>query len=135
MVVGLTGIVAMASSSAVCVGPEVEVTPTSGTPGAAITVEGHYYGTDCIDTGPNPSLGAPDTGVVVSFVDATGTVTELGTVDADADYRFTLPATVPSGAAVGMGSIQAPSSTGFAVQPAGFTVVDGVIPATPVFTG
>lgn len=126
-------------ASADCAGPVVEVSPASGEPGTALTVTGRYWGTDCYDTGPPPPgvgpLGLPDTGIEVTFVDAAGTSTPLGTVDAVDDYTIRLDAAVPAGAAAGEGRIEAVSNTGFLVTPAPFVVGTDVVAATPPYTG
>jgi hypothetical protein len=131
--VGLAAVAWPTDASAVCVGPEMTVTPMSGLPGSPFTVSGTYFGDDCIDTGPDPSLGNPETGIELSFVDADGGTHLLGTVDADAAYRFTFPTAVPVEAAAGAARVVTQVTAGDVEAP--FTVTDGVIPATPAFTG
>lgn len=127
-------VVLTGSSAADCVGPTITVRPTSGPAGTSLTIEGTGFGDNCYDTGPPPPgqgvLGNPLTGVEIAFVDAAGTRTVLAVVDADADYRFAVEATVPAGAVPGPASLQAGS------PPVAFTVTGAeVVPATPTLTG
>jgi hypothetical protein len=132
-------VLAVGEASANCAGPVIEVQPASGAAGDRMTVTGRFWGTNCYDTGPPPAgegpLGPPDTGIEITFVDAAGSPTVLGTVDASAEYTIRLATAVPAGAVDGAARIEAVSSTGFDVRPAVFTVGTGVVPATPSFTG
>ncbi len=129
-------------AAAVCAGATIAVTPTSGEAGSTVQLSGEHWGDNCFDDigGPPPGqgpLGNPQQDIEVRFVDAAGTATVVATADADADYRWSVEATVPPGAVEGAASFDATSVTGFDVTPAPFTVaqVDDVIPATPAFTG
>jgi hypothetical protein len=123
-------------SAADCGGPTITVAPTSGPPGAALTITGTGFGDNCYDTGPPPPgegvLGNPLQDVEIGFIDAAGVRTVLGVVDADDEYEVTLDATVPAGATPGPASIRADRTGSYSVA---FTVSGEVIPATPPFTG
>ena len=129
-----------ADAGADCAGRSIRVNPTGGPEGATVTVTGQAFGNNCYDTGPPPPgegvLGVPQSGVVITFTDATGTATELATVDAGPQYRFVTEVTVPTGATPGAGRIDSVSPAGnpsaFGVP---FEVTGGVIPATPASTG
>ena len=132
--VGLVG-----GASADCGGPTLTVSPSSGAPGASVTVTGEGFATECNDVNPPPGPhgvgGPPATDIELSFTDTGLTRTVLATVDADTHYAFRVEVAVPPGAASGTGSVQATFQGFFAGVAAEFTVTDGVVPASPAFTG
>ncbi len=138
-----TGLVVLAPAPAPadCGGPQIQVVPAAGEPGAAFTVYGDDFGTECYDTGPPPPgvgyAGPPAQDIEVSITDASFTRTVLGTVDADDRYHFRLDVDVPAGAATGEASVQASGDQVFFVVSSPFTVTGPatVVPATPAFTG
>jgi hypothetical protein len=140
IVLGLVVLGGMPQAGADCSGPYLRARPAAGPEGSTVTVTGEAFGDNCYDTGPPPPgqgvLGVPQSGVVVTSTDATGTTTDLTTVDAGPQYRFVVQIVIPGGAVPGTGRIDAISPPGspsaFGIP---FTVSDGVISATPASTG
>lgn len=137
----LSGLMFVAApvASADCSGPSLSVIPTSAGAGQAVTIHGQYFGTNCYDTGPPPPgqgfLGEPATGVGVYFGQGEST-TPLTTVDADADYEFSVEVTVPADAVPGTAYF-ATDAPDLITTVAMFTVLDAAAPIelAPVFTG
>lgn len=139
----LTGLTALSPSAAGadCVGPSLSVTPTSGAPGDTVTLDGQYFGTDCLDQGdvgqPPGSgvLGEPGTDIKLYFVQ-NEVPTVVATVDAEADYSFSVPVTVPASAVPGVAAFGTDASV---LPPTGaeFTVTGAAVrvDAAPDFTG
>lgn len=123
------GTLAATPAGAACAGPQLTVDPLSGPAGATVTLHGEFFGTDCIDTGPNPGLGAPAQDIALYFVQDDVPV-EVATVDADTNYEFTVEVTVPSEATEGPAVFATDSSQG---PPSGaeFTVTEAAAPAAP----
>ena len=137
LVVGLGGV---PDAGADCSGPSIRVNPTGGPGGSTVTVTGQFFGNNCYDTGPPPPgegvLGVAQSGVVITFTDTAGTTTELTTVDAGPQYNFVVEITVPEGATLGAGRVDAVSPAGNpSAYGVAFEVSGGVIPARPAYTG
>jgi hypothetical protein len=129
----------LGDAAADCGGPTLTVRPSSAAPGATVTVTGDGFITECNDVNPPPGPhgigGPPATDIELSFTDTGFTRTVLATVDADGGYGIQVDVVVPAGAAPGTGTVQATYQGIFSGVAAELTVTDGVIPATPAFTG
>lgn len=128
-------------AAAACVGPRIAVSPRSAAPGAAVTVHGEGFGDNCYDTGSPPPgqgvLGNPLADIEITFVQDSTTV--LATVDADAEYEFTVEVTVPADAAPGPATFTTDPES-FEVDDGGFTIIGSSaaptpVPLLPAFTG
>jgi hypothetical protein len=97
------------TAQASCAGPQIDVSPKTTVTAGQVTVTGQYFAEDCNDTlvnGQSPAPVAPTTGITITFVQ-NGRTETVGTVDADAQYRFSMIATVPAWARPGQASIRA----------------------------
>jgi hypothetical protein len=93
---GLLALLLIASGPAASAGSgngsvKIHVQPTSGPPGTLIKVQGSGFGRIC--------------GIGISFTDSAGTVTQLGSVSGKPSFH--VRETIPSGAAIGSGTVSA----------------------------
>jgi hypothetical protein len=97
-------------AGAVCLAPQIEVSPATAEPGDRMTVAGTGFITECNDVvlpdEPPPPPSLPETGIDIVFVQGEHRVV-LATVDADASYGFRVAVTVPVDAASGPATVQA----------------------------
>jgi hypothetical protein len=86
------------ASAASCVGPQIDYSVDSVSPGQVVRVTGMYWGTDCYDTGDSRrdsgALGQPQHDIeVLVLQDQDGPVVARGS--ADRQYRFTVDVLIP----------------------------------------
>jgi hypothetical protein len=146
-------------AEAACLSPQLSLSAPTAHAGDTIIVSGSAFGDGCNDVivgpGPPPApLGSPLTGVELQFQQG-GRVVPLGTVDADGDYKFSMPITVPGDARPGPADIMAVMTGSKTAIPAPLAVLPativsdaeaadppaagdgpvGVVAARPSFTG
>jgi hypothetical protein len=107
-------VISPSPASASCVNNRtITVLPSTAAPGDRVTVTGERFSDGCPDVvvnGVPQDPFRPATKIDVELVQGS-TVNGLGTVDADANYRFVLRAVIPSKTHLGSATVRAQGAT------------------------
>lgn len=107
-----------------CIEPSITLSSASGAAGQKVTVTGRSFYETCNDVGFNgpPPPMVPAKKIRIYFVQG-DRKQELGVVDANANFEFSISVTVPANAAIGASSFLAERTRGDRLHPQSFMVV------------
>lgn len=127
-------------AEAACAAPNITVEPLSGSVGTKMSIRGSGFASECRDvitcevgqpcTPPPPA--PPSRGIMIELSQGERTWA-LGTVDASADYSFTINATVPGDARNGLAVIRTRNPQSY--PDVGFTIASSPRPTELPRTG